>query len=59
MLRGDLVNRVKMLLSVAIVDLSDSVVVGVACKAHVDEWLRDIVCAQWYWSLLVTFFIDF
>ena len=46
-------NRVKMLLSVAIVDLSDSVVVGVACKAHVDEWLRNIVCAQWYWSLLL------
>ena len=36
-----------------IVDLSDSVVVVVACKEHVDECLRDIVCAQWYWSLLL------
>ena len=56
MFRGDLANPVKMLVSVAFVDLSDSVVDVDACKEHVDEWLRDIVCAQWYWSpLLVSY----
>ena len=41
------------MVSVVIVDLSDSVAVVAACKEHVDKWLRDVVCAQWYWSLLL------